>query len=142
MTRGYFTREGIAVLEIGEALPRNKFGMLPEVHERWLELLHRGIADLAGQQPIPRFQKAMVGVRITTAANDRKKQLWDVSNRALNLVFNQLKGIFIPDDNYRHLGFAVTGDTGKEERTVIYIGDFHTQSVQIMELLTVQNANR
>jgi hypothetical protein len=33
------------------------------------------------------------------------------------------------------MGFAVVGDMGEAARTIIYIGDFETQSVRVMELL-------
>lgn len=125
---------GIVVLEIPEALPKSKVGMMPEQHERWLGLIHGAIADLAETHTVPKFEKAMVGIHVTTAES-KTRQLWDTSNRAVNLVINNLKGVFFPDDNIRHMAFAVVGDIGKEARTRIYIGDFETLSVRIMELL-------
>jgi hypothetical protein len=64
----------------------------------------------------------------------RNKQLWDISNRAINLVINNLKGVFYPDDNFRHMAFAVVGDVGEEAGTKIYIGEFATQSIEVVRL--------
>lgn len=138
-TRGFLTDTGIAVLEIGEALPKSKVGMMPEVHEHWLTLIHNSIANLAAASPVPKFQKAMVGIHITTDVNGRNPQSWDTSNRAVNLVINNLKGIFFPDDNIHHMAFAVVGDMGNEAKTRIYIGDFEMQSIEVMKHLTGKN---
>lgn len=127
---------GIVALYIGEALPKSKAGMMPEAHERWLELIHGAIADLAGKRQIPKFHKAMVGIHITTVAGGRSRQLWDTSNRAINLVINNLKGVFFPDDNFLHMAFAVVGDVGENAATKIYIGNFETQAVDVVQLLT------
>ncbi len=126
---------GVAALYIDEALPKSKAGMMPEIHERWLEHIHGAIADLAAKGAVPKFQKAMVGIHITTAAGGKGKQLWDTSNRAINLVINNLKGVFFPDDNYRHLAFSVIGDEGERAETKIYIGDFETQAVEVVRLM-------
>lgn len=134
MNQGFLTQGGVVVLEIGEALPKSKIGMMPEVHERWLELIHGAIDDLAKKDKVPKFQKAMVGIHITTEIG-RNKQFWDTSNRAVNLILNNLKGVFFPDDDFSHMGFAVVGDIGKRAETKIYIGNFETQAVRIMELL-------
>jgi len=135
MSKGYLTEIGVAVLEIDEALPRSKVGMMPEVHEHWLGLIHGAITDLAEKDNVLKFHKAMVGIHITTATSGKKNQLWDTSNRAINLVLNNLKGVFFPDDNIEHMAFAVVGDIGEAAKTTIYIGDFATQSMQVMELL-------
>jgi hypothetical protein len=129
------TINGIAALCIDEALPKSKAGMMPEAHERWLELIHGAIADMANKDKVPKFKKAMVGIHITTEAGGKNMQLWDTSNRAINLVINNLKGIFFPDDNYKHMAFAVVGDIGKKAETKIYIGDFETQAVEVVRLL-------
>jgi hypothetical protein len=131
------TVNGIAVLYIDEALPKSKAGMMPEAHEHWLELIHGSIADLAEKDKVPKFKKAMVGIHITTEAGSKNKQLWDTSNRAINLVINNLKGIFFPDDNYEHMAFAVVGDVGEKAGTKIYIGDFETHSAEVVRLLTM-----
>jgi hypothetical protein len=126
---------GIAALYIDEALPKSKAGMMPEVHERWLELIHGAIADLAAKTEVPKFHKAMVGIHITTEAGGKSRQLWDTSNRAINLVINNLKGVFFPDDNFQHMAFAVVGDIGEKAETKIYIGDFESQAVDVVRLL-------
>jgi hypothetical protein len=86
---------------------------------------------------VPKFKKAMVGIHITKEAGGKNRQLWDTSNRAINLVINNLKGVFFQDDNYKHMAFAVVGDVGEKAETKIYIGDFQTQSIEVMRLLTV-----
>jgi hypothetical protein len=95
MVRGA-TMNGIAALHIDEALPKSKAGMMPEAHECWLELIHAAIAELANKDKVPKFKKAMVGIHITTEAGGKSRQLWDTSNRAINLVINNLKGVFFP----------------------------------------------
>ena len=103
MSKGFLAKDGIVVLEIDEALPKSKIGMMPEVHERWLGLIHGAITDLAKKDNVPKFSKAMVGIHITTAMSGKKNQLWDTSNRAINLMLNNLKGVFFPDDNIEHI---------------------------------------
>ena len=135
MTKGYMIQEGIAVLEIGEALPRSKVGVMPDIHDRWLDYIHSGISKLADKNKIPVFEKALVGIHITTKKESDRGKLWDVSNRALNLVFNNLKGIFFEDDNFKHMAIIVSGTQGENEKTLIFIGDFYEHGFKIINFL-------
>lgn len=50
--------------------------------------------------------------------------LWDTCNRAVNLVINNLKGIFFWDDDWSHMAFSVIGAWGETGRTVVRISRF------------------
>lgn len=135
MTNSYFTSNNIAVIEIPEALPRSKVGLMPEAHERWLNYVHCGIIRLTHNNQIPKFEKALVGIHVVIRKESDKGRLWDVSNRAVNLIINNLKGIFFPDDNFRHMTLTLTGAQGENEKTLIYVGDFITQGIEIFTLM-------
>lgn len=87
---------------------------------------------------LPMFDKALVGIHVITKKEADRRQLWDVSNRALNLVINALKGALFPDDNFRHMSLMVTGEQGENEKTLIYVGDFATSGNEILSLLQRQ----
>ena len=57
--------------------------------------------------------QAMGGLMSTTG--------WDTSNRAINVVINNLKGIFFEDDNMEHMAFSVEGRWGERGVTTIRI---------------------
>lgn len=132
---GYVTDGGIAVLEIGEVLPHNKELNSSVLNDHWLGCVHAATGKLAEKTEVPRFDMAMVGFRITMPRGVNNARTWDTSNRALNLVINNLKGIFFPDDNIEHMAFAVFGCWSDALMTTVYIGDFWTQSEEIMRLL-------
>ena len=46
------------------------------------------------QEGLPRFDRAFVQIEVTTPRGSNNHQLWDTCNRAVNLVINNLKGIF------------------------------------------------
>ena len=51
--------------------------------------------------------------------------MWDTSNRAIQVVLNNLKGIFFRDDDMEHMAFSVVGRWGEGTgKTVIRIFDF------------------
>ena len=134
---GYVTESGIAVLEIGETLPRTNDLRSPAVNNHWLGCVHAAIGRLAEGAAVPKFKTAMVGFRITKPKNTNNAQLWDASNRALNLVINNLKGTFFRDDNIEHMAFSVFGCWGDVPRTMIYIGDLLKHRAEITEIMCV-----
>ena len=78
------------------------------------------------QEGLPRFDRAFVQVEVTTPRGSNNHQLWDTCNRAVNLVINNLKGIFFWDDDLEHMAFSVTGCWTEETGyTTIRISDFN-----------------
>lgn len=85
---------------------------------------HR-LSEGSGAGPLPRFQKAMVEIHIATPRGSDNAKVWDTSNRAIQVILNNLKGIFFPDDDMEHMAFAVTGDwTEGIGCTTIRVSDF------------------
>jgi predicted phosphohydrolase len=111
------------MLEINEPLPPSK-KLVSDTHDYWIDLIHAAIAKATLGQKLPKLEKAFVLVEITTPKYSDNTQLWDTSNRAINLVINNLKGIFFKDDDFEHMAFGVVGDWGEEGRTVIKIMPF------------------
>jgi predicted phosphohydrolase len=111
------------VLEINESLPLSK-KLVSDTHDYWLDLIHAAIKKAALGQKLPKFEKAFVLIEIFTPKYSDNSKLWDTSNRSINLIINNLKGIFFKDDNFKHMAFGVVGDWGEEGRTVIRIMPF------------------
>ena len=106
-------------LVIDEPLPGMK-ELTAAVEEHWVTMIHDAIAK-ESQSGIPKFQKAMVMIEITTPRGTDNPRVWDTSNRAINLIINNLKGIFFRDDDFEHMAFSVVADWGKSGRTTIRI---------------------
>ena len=70
---------------------------------------------------IPKFRKAMVQIEISTPRGTDNPRVWDTSNRAINLIINNLKGIFFRDDDFEHMAFSVVAKWGEIGRTTIQI---------------------
>lgn len=132
---GYVTDTGIAVLEIGEVLPHNKELNTAVLNDHWLGCVHAATGKLAEKAKVPRFDMAMVGFRIAMPRGVNNARIWDTSNRALNLVINNLKGIFFPDDNIEHMAFSVFGCWNDTPMMTVYIGDFEMHGEEIIRLL-------
>lgn len=98
--------EGSVLLTVHEPLPHMKEDT-PALHEHWLELIHMAIAKAAQSAPLPHFEKAMVAIEIVTPRGTNNNRIWDTSNRAINLIINNLKGIFFADDDFEHMAFSV-----------------------------------
>lgn len=117
-------RDGDAViLMIHEPLPSMK-RLTEAIEEHWKEMLHAAIKAAAQQGKLPYFEKALVKIEITTPRGSDNSRLWDTSNRAINIVINNLKGIFFEDDNMEHMAFLVAGRWGEEGSTVIRISEY------------------
>ena len=92
-------------LIIPEPLPGLK-ELTGSVEEHWTRMIHEAIAQQA-QIGIPYFEKAHVHIRITTPRGTNNRKVWDTSNRAINVIINNLKGIFFDDDDFEHMSFSV-----------------------------------
>ncbi len=110
-------------LTIAEPLPSMK-KLTEAVEEHWKAMVHAAIAQAAQQSPLPYFQKAFVEIEITTTRGSDNTRLWDTSNRAINVIINNLKGIFFEDDNIEHMAFSVVGRWGARGSTIIRISKF------------------
>lgn len=109
----------VVTLIIPEPLPGLK-ELTAAVEEHWVTMIHEAI-EQESQTGIPKFQKAMVMIEITTPKGTDNLKVWDTSNRAINLVINNLKGIFFRDDDFEHIAFSVIAKWGEIGRTAIRI---------------------
>ena len=109
----------MVTLIIPEPLPGIK-ELTGAVEEHWITMIHDAI-EKESITGIPKFQKAMVMIEITTPRGTDNPRVWDTSNRAINLVINNLKGIFFRDDDFEHMAFSVIAKWGENGRTSIRI---------------------
>ena len=114
---------GTVTLTIDEALPSMK-RLTEAVEEHWKAMIHAAIDEAAEAGPLPYYDKAMVAIEIITPRGTNNANIWDTSNRAINVVINNLKGIFFRDDNMEHMAFSVTGRWGERGITVLRITEF------------------
>lgn len=116
-------RDSVVTLTIAEPLPSMK-RLTEAVEEHWKAMLHAAIEEVAQQRPLPYFDKAMVEIEIITPRGSDNARLWDTSNRAIQVVLNNLKGILFEDDNMEHMAFLVVGRWGEKGATIIRVLDF------------------
>ena len=109
-------------LIIPEPLPGLK-ELTGSVEEHWTRMIHEAIAQQA-QIGIPYFEKAHVHIRITTPRGTNNRKVWDTSNRAINVIINNLKGIFFDDDDFEHMSFSVEAYWGKISMTEVRIFNY------------------
>ena len=114
---------GMVTLTIREPLPAMK-RLTEAVEEHWKAMLRAALSEAARQEPLPYFEKAFVAIRIVTPRGNHNARVWDTSNRAIQIILNNLKGIFFEDDDMEHMAFSVIGSWGREGSTVIRIFDF------------------
>ena len=119
LTEGDSTEESVT-LTIHEPLPSMK-ELTASVQDHWLEMVQAAIGKAARERKLPYFDRAFVWIDVVTPRGTNNAQLWDTSNRAVNLVINNLKGAFFDDDNYEHMAFGVTGRWGEEGVTIIRV---------------------
>ena len=112
-------------LTINEPLPSTK-ELTEAVEEHWIKMIHDELVR-EGKTGIPVFDKAFVMIEITTPRGTHNCKVWDTSNRSINIIINNLKGILFMDDNFKHMAFGVTASWGEEAKTVIKIIDFDEQ---------------
>ena len=115
-------RNGIVTLRIDEPLPSMK-KLTEAVEEHWKAMLHAAISDAAAQGPLPYFEKAFVEIEIVTPRGNNNARVWDTSNRAIQVILNNLKGIFFRDDDMEHMAFSVVGRWGEKGITLLRISD-------------------
>ena len=106
----------VVCLMIPEPLPGLK-ELSGTVEEHWTRMIHEAIAKQA-KIGIPRYKKAHVHIRITAPRGSNNSKVWDTSNRAINVIINNLKGIFFDDDDFEHMSCSIEarwGETGMTE---------------------------
>ena len=108
-------------LVIPEPLPGLK-ELTGTLEEHWTRMIHEAIAKQA-KTGILRFEKAHVHIRITTPRGTNNRKVWDTSNRAINVIINNLKGIFFDDDNFEHMACGIVADWSETGMTEIRICD-------------------
>ena len=108
-------------LVIPEPLPGRK-ELTGTVEEHWARMIHDAITKQA-KTFIPRFEKAHVHIRITAPRGTNNSKVWDTSNRAINVIINNLKGIFFDDDDFEHMSCSIEASWGKIGMTEIRICD-------------------
>jgi len=109
-------------LVIPEPLPGLK-ELTGTLEEHWVRMIHEAIAKQA-KIGIPRFEKAHVHIRIIAPRGTNNSKVWDTSNRAINVIINNLKGIFFDDDNFEHMSCSIEASWGKMGMTEIRICDY------------------
>lgn len=110
-------------LTIHEPLPATK-ELTGAVQDHWLNLMQAAIGKAREGGQCLYHGKAFVWIEIETPRGSDNAKLWDTSNRAVNLVINNLKGVFFKDDNHEHMAFGVVGRRGKEGATIIHVLPF------------------
>ena len=113
--------DSVVCLTIPEPLPGLK-ELTGTVEEHWTRMIHEAIAQQA-KIGIPHFEKAHVHIWITAPRGTNNTKVWDTSNRAINVVINNLKGIFFDDDNFEHMSCSVEASWGKIGMTEVRICD-------------------
>ena len=113
------TEKKMVVLTIPEPLPARK-ELTGNVEEHWIKMIHDAIAR-ESKTGLPYFEKAFVLIRIWTPQGTNNKRVWDTSNRAINVVINNLKGIFFDDDDFEHMACGIVADWGEIGQTEIRI---------------------
>ena len=113
------TEKKMIVLTIPEPLPARK-ELTSNVEEHWIQMIHDAIAQ-ESKTGLPYFDKAFVLIRIRTPRGTNNKRVWDTSNRAINVVINNLKGIFFDDDDFEHMSCGIVADWGEIGQTEIRI---------------------
>ena len=111
----------VVCLVIPEPLPGLK-ELTGTVEEHWTRMIQEAIAKQA-KIGIPRFEKAHVHIRITAPRGTNNSKVWDTSNRAINVIINNLKGIFFDDDDFEHMSCSIEASWGEIGMTEIRICD-------------------
>ena len=111
----------VVCLMIPEPLPGLK-ELTGAVEEHWTRMIHEAIAQQA-KTGVPYFEKAHVHIRITSPRGTNNRKVWDTSNRAINVIINNLKGIFFDDDDFEHMSCSIEASWGKMGMTEVRICD-------------------
>ena len=87
--------------------------------------LHAAFQKAAELGALPHFQKALVVIHIATPRGSDNTKVWDTSNRAIQVILNNLKGVLFPDDSMEHMAFAVAGHWAEGDGyTIVQVSDF------------------
>lgn len=113
----------MVTLTFDEPLPSTK-ELTAAVEEHWLNLTQAAIRKARQENPLPYFEKAFVQIKIITPRGADNTKVWDTSNRAVNVIINNLKGIFFHDDDMEHMAFSVVGSWGEQGVTIIRVSAF------------------
>ena len=119
VTCSNITDKRVVTIEIDEPLPALQ-ELTEAVELHWVKLIHTAIAE-ESKTGIPKFKKAFVLIEITTPKGTKNTKVWDTSNRAINVIINNLKGIFFEDDNFEHMACGIVADWGGNGETVIRV---------------------
>lgn len=124
MSKGELCGKAVT-LTIQEPLPAQK-ELTSAVEEHWVDMMRTTFRKAAEQGPLPHFHKAMVEILIATPSGSDNTKVWDTSNRAIQVILNNLKGVFFPDDDLEHMAFSVAGCwTEGTGYTTIRVSDFN-----------------
>ncbi len=118
-TQTYFVEKRSVTLVIPEPLPAQR-ELSSALEQHWVSMIQEAIAKEA-ETGIPKWEKAHVLIDITTPRGTRNYQVWDTSNRAINVIINNLKGVFFKDDNFEHLSCGIEARWGGIGETKLYI---------------------
>ena len=119
------------ILELNTILPHKKSR---DVQFDFVRQIHKEIDKNIN---IQMFNKAFVGIVILTPSGYANGKPWDTDNRALNLVFNNLKGKFFQDDDFTHMSFGVFGAESTVEKTIILIDKIDNANKIIFEIQSI-----
>lgn len=109
----------LVTLTINEPLPGLK-ELTAAVEDHWISMIHKAIFE-ESRTGIPKFEKAFVMIEITTPRGSNNPKVWDTSNRAINVIINNLKGIFFRDDDFEHMACGIIANWGENGQTIIRI---------------------
>lgn len=116
--------DGAAVtLTFEEPLPAAK-ELTAAVEGHWLDLMQAAIRKARQEKPLPYFEKAFVQIKIITPRGADNTKVWDASNRAVNVIINNLKGVFFHDEDMEHMAFSVVGSWGEQGVTIVRVSAF------------------
>jgi len=116
---------------IGQELPHKKSR---EEQFEFVKKLHEKIDK---PEEVEMFDRAIVSIIICLPYGCPKNKVWDVDNRAINLILNNLKGIFFEDDDYFHLSLFVCGKKSLKADTVILIDSLSNYAEVMKETMSL-----
>ena len=99
-------------------------GETATVEGHWLDLMQAATRKARQEKPLPYFEKAFVQIKIITPRGADNTKVWDASNRAVNFIINNLKGVFFHDEDMEQMAFSVFGSWGEQGVTIIRVSAF------------------
>jgi len=98
----------------------------------FVKKLHEEINKL---DRVKMFNRAIVSIIVCLPQSSTNQKTWDVDNRAIHLILNNLKGIFFKDDDYDNVSLFVCGKQSQEPETVILIDTYSKHTELIWETM-------